>query len=198
MICSIASGTEPRSPRRSAKRAPGVGDLIAVRRFPSAAGDERRRARARDWWGADAGAQLINLSLGTSNSANAERLASAVAYATLRGALVVSARESNDVEWFPGSLPGVVGVVADATLERDVIDVRTSRRRDDGLRGVAVSAADSGRAARAQSVGRVVRRRERHGISRARRRSRGWGSARGAVPVEPARSHPEAERERLP
>jgi len=53
-------------------------------------------------WSADAGAQLINLSLGTSNFAHAERLTDAVAHAAARGALVVSARRSDDVEWLPG------------------------------------------------------------------------------------------------
>src|SRR5262245_34001784 len=72
---------------------------------------------------ADEGATIINLSLGTANAAHLERLADAVAHATTRGALVVSARRANDVDWFPGSLPSVIGVIGDDTLERDEIRV---------------------------------------------------------------------------
>ena len=66
-ISSIASATEPRSPRRSAKRVPRV-DLIAARIF------DRQLATNVDVlvrairWAADEGAQLINLSLGTDES----------------------------------------------------------------------------------------------------------------------------------
>ena len=87
-------------------------------------------------WSADAGAQLINLSLGTSNFAHAERLTDAVAHAAARGALVVSARRSDDVEWLPGSLSGVIGVVADAALARDALVVT---RLDDGTAVFAAS-----------------------------------------------------------
>lgn len=72
---------------------------------------------------ADDGAVIVNLSLGTPNAARVERLADAVAHATERGALVVSARRANDVDWFPGSLPSVVGVVSDYALDRDEIGV---------------------------------------------------------------------------
>jgi subtilisin family serine protease len=74
-------------------------------------------------WAADEGAQLINLSLGTVNPAHAEKLMPAVSYAAERGSIVVSAREWNSAAWLPGSLAGVVGVVADAELDRDEIDV---------------------------------------------------------------------------
>jgi subtilisin family serine protease len=74
-------------------------------------------------WAADEGAQLINLSLGTTNPAHAEKLAPAVRYAAERGSIVISAREWNGAVWLPGSLPGVVGVVADAEMDRDEIEV---------------------------------------------------------------------------
>ena len=79
-------------------------------------------ARAIDW-AADNGAQIINLSLGTANPAHAERLALAVRQALAKGSVVVSARESREVEWLPGGLTDVVGVAADETIERDEIDV---------------------------------------------------------------------------
>jgi subtilisin family serine protease len=74
-------------------------------------------------WSADRGARIINLSLGTANAAHAERLAGAVEYAASRGAVIVSAYESNGVEWYPGSLAGVVGVVGDLDCDRDAIDL---------------------------------------------------------------------------
>ena len=72
---------------------------------------------------ADDGAAIVNLSLGTANVAHVERLADAVAHATTRGALVVSARRANDVDCFPGSLASVIGVVSDDALDRDEIRV---------------------------------------------------------------------------
>jgi subtilisin family serine protease len=65
-------------------------------------------------WAAGRGARLVNLSVGTTNPLHEDRLAASVAHAADAGAIVVSARE-----WLPGSLPGVVSVIADAGLERD-------------------------------------------------------------------------------
>jgi subtilisin family serine protease len=107
------------------EKSPGV-DLIAARIF------DRQLATSVDvlvraiQWAADEGAQLINLSLGTTNPAHAEKLAPAVAYAAERGAVVVSAREWNGTTWLPGSLAGVVGVMADLELDRDAIDTAPS------------------------------------------------------------------------
>jgi len=104
------------------EKSPGV-DLIAARIF------DRQLATNVDIlvrairWAADEGAQLINLSLGTANHAHAETLAPAVSYAAEKGSIVVSAREWNGAAWLPGSLPGVIGVVADADLDRDEIEV---------------------------------------------------------------------------
>jgi subtilisin family serine protease len=104
------------------EKSPAV-DLIAGRIF------DRQLATNVDvlvraiCWAADQGAQLINLSLGTTNPAHAEKLAPAVSYAGERGSIVVSAREWNGATWLPGSLAGVVGVVADADLDREAIDV---------------------------------------------------------------------------
>jgi len=110
------------------EKSPGA-ELVAVRVFDRQLATNVEVLADGIVWAADAGAQLINLSLGTANFANAHRLAQAVAHATSRGALVVSARKSNDVEWLPGSLDGVVGVVADSILEREMLEVI---RRDDG------------------------------------------------------------------
>jgi subtilisin family serine protease len=111
------------------EKSPGA-ELVAVRIFDRQLATNVGVLSDAIAWSADAGARLINLSLGTANFANAHRLATAVSHAASHGALVVSARQSNDVEWLPGSLAGVVGVVADAALERDALDVS---HRDDGI-----------------------------------------------------------------
>ena len=74
-------------------------------------------------WAADNGANLINLSLGTPNMAHRELLAEAVAYASARGAHVVSARELNGQRWLPGVLDSAIGVLLDAECDRDQLGV---------------------------------------------------------------------------
>lgn len=75
-------------------------------------------------WAADNGANIINLSLGTTNPAHAERLTEATLHACRAGAVVVSAREVNGVPCLPGALPGVVGVIADEAIDRNEIETR--------------------------------------------------------------------------
>ena len=72
-------------------------------------------------WAASRGARVINLSLGTTNRTHEERLRESVTRAGDVGALVIAARESEGNVWLPGSLPGVVSVVADQRLDRDEI-----------------------------------------------------------------------------
>jgi len=117
------------------EKSPSV-EILAVRVFDRQLATNVAVLAEAIVWSADAGAQLINLSLGTSNLAHVERLADAVAHAATRGALVVSARRSGDVEWLPGSLPGVIGVVADAAVARDALVVT---RLDDGTAVFAAS-----------------------------------------------------------
>ena len=78
-------------------------------------------ARGIDWAVAR-GARLVNLSLGTANLAHESLLRDAVFRARHNlhngGVMVVSARESDGVQWLPGSLPHVIGVLADPKLER--------------------------------------------------------------------------------
>ena len=68
-------------------------------------------------------ARVINHSLGTANRAHEAALRASVERATAAGVLIVSAGESNGVEWLPGALPGVVSVTADARLERNELIV---------------------------------------------------------------------------
>ena len=97
-------------------------ELLAIRVF------DRQLATTSDLlaraivWAADHDARIINLSLGTTNTLHAERLADAVRHASARGALVVSPRESDGVPTLPGALPDVAGVTVDWQLERDEIE----------------------------------------------------------------------------
>jgi len=75
-------------------------------------------------WAAGAGANLINLSLGTANAAHRDRLAEAVEGARARGALVIAPRETEGVSLLPGSLDGVLGVLGATDGERDEIDLQ--------------------------------------------------------------------------
>jgi hypothetical protein len=99
---SIAWGTEPRRPRPSTKK-------------------HLKRASSRSK--CERGIRLINLSLGTPNEFRVPELAPAVERAVVRGAIIVSAFEFEDRLWFPGAMPGVVGVVVDARQPRDDVAV---------------------------------------------------------------------------
>jgi subtilisin family serine protease len=79
-------------------------------------------ARGIDW-AVERRARVINLSLGTPNAAHATTLGESVARAATAGAIVVSARESGGVVWLPGALEGVASVVANATLEREELEI---------------------------------------------------------------------------
>ncbi|MEZ5285502.1 MAG: S8 family serine peptidase [Vicinamibacterales bacterium] len=69
-------------------------------------------------WGAEQGASIINLSLGTANAAHAGALSDAVRAAQAAGVMVVSAGEHEGVKWLPGTLPGVVAVEVDWRMAR--------------------------------------------------------------------------------
>ncbi|MEQ1855360.1 MAG: S8 family serine peptidase [Longimicrobiales bacterium] len=79
--------------------------------------------RAIDW-ASDRGIHLINLSLGTPNEFRVPELAPAVERAVARGSIIVSAFEFEDRLWFPGAMPGVVGVVVDARQPREDVTVQ--------------------------------------------------------------------------
>lgn len=94
-------------------------DLYAVRVFEgSLSAASAQLVRAIDW-ASERGIRLINLSLGTANPAREASLRAAVDRATQRGAMVVSACESDGRQWFPGSLPDAVRVIVDWECTRD-------------------------------------------------------------------------------
>src|SRR5262245_2697277 len=70
-------------------------------------------------------AAVINLSLGTAETAHRGRLEAAIAATHRAGSVVVSAHDDNGTQWLPGSLDGVVGVKADWTCDRHGYRVST-------------------------------------------------------------------------
>ena len=107
------------------EKAPAA-EIIAIKIFDrtlaaSAHGLARAIERA-----ADEGADLINLSLGTTNPAHAELLQATVTRARVHGALVVSAGEQAGVPSLPGSLRGVVAVSVDWDIDRDEVAVEAA------------------------------------------------------------------------
>jgi len=78
--------------------------------------------RAIDW-ATERGVRLVNLSLGTPNEFRQPELTPAVERAVARGVIIVSAQEHDDMLWYPGSMPGVVGVVMDAHQPRESVSV---------------------------------------------------------------------------
>ena len=68
-------------------------------------------------------AAVINLSLGTSNTAHTRSLAEVVDRANRSGALLVGALDEGGVQWLPGSLDGVIPVRLDWQCERDAYRV---------------------------------------------------------------------------
>lgn len=117
------------------EKAPRV-DLLAVRIFDRVLATNPVVLARAIAWSAEQGASFINLSLGTSNPAHARLLQDAVDRASGLGATVISAAQHEDVDWFPGSLPGAVGVVLDWDCPREAIRPRAT---GDGRRVYAAS-----------------------------------------------------------
>lgn len=74
-------------------------------------------------WAVERGIRLVNLSLGTPNHFRKLELAPAVEAAVDAGTIIVSAAEHDGRLWYPGSMPGVVGVVMDAEQPRAEVSV---------------------------------------------------------------------------
>jgi hypothetical protein len=104
------------------EKAPAI-ELVSVKVFDRSLATSADVLARAITWAASHDVRLINLSLGTANPERAETLRAAVEHAASRGAIVVSARESDGVEWLPGSLPGVAGVLADWECERESLAI---------------------------------------------------------------------------
>jgi hypothetical protein len=70
-------------------------------------------------WCLKSGMDIVNLSLGSTNPANADMFRHIAAKASAAGMLLVSARQAEGVDCYPGCLPGVFAVEADWDLPRD-------------------------------------------------------------------------------
>ncbi len=70
-------------------------------------------------WAIDAGADLINLSLGTTNESHRPALEIAVDHAVEQRALIVAAAPTAAECWLPGGLPGVAAVGLDWSIPRE-------------------------------------------------------------------------------
>lgn len=78
--------------------------------------------RAIDW-AVERRIRLVNMSLGTANRFRAPELGPAIERAVGAGTVIVAAHEHDGTLWYPGALPGVVGVVAEAAQPRDAVDL---------------------------------------------------------------------------
>lgn len=78
-------------------------------------------------WSVEHRMDVVNLSLGTTNSAHRERFAEVIARRRQRGPVLVAARDVDGVPAFPGSLPGVIGVDLDWDCPRDEYHFRSVR-----------------------------------------------------------------------
>ena len=67
----------------------------------------------------EAGAHLINLSLGTANRDHEEALTRVVERAIRSGVIVIAAGEQDGVRWLPGALRGVWPVILDWSIPRE-------------------------------------------------------------------------------
>jgi subtilisin family serine protease len=84
----------------------------------------------------DAGAHLVNLSLGTRNRDHERALADVVARLTAAGVKVIAAGVQDGSRWLPGALPGVWPVTMDWTIPRDECRMSIA---DDGSLGLRAS-----------------------------------------------------------
>ena len=118
MTSSTESATAPQQQPRFMRRLPDA-QLWVIKVF------ERELAtsvpvlvRAIDW-ATERGIRLVNMSLGTPNRLRTPELGPAIERAFRAGTVIVSAHEHEGALWYPGALPGVVGVVADVDQPRD-------------------------------------------------------------------------------
>lgn len=99
------------------EKAPRAG-ILAVKIFDRSLSTSIGQLVAGLEWALDHCADVINLSLGTSNPAHREKLEPVIDRALRAGCRVVSARTIGGTASYPGSMTGVIGVRADAGLPR--------------------------------------------------------------------------------
>ena len=100
------------------EKAPGA-ELFAIKVF-----DRELRATGNALvtalrWARAQRIHIINLSLGTTNTAHEQALAEEVDAAVSAGIVIIAAAPQPDRRWLPGALPGVIGVSPDMSLPRE-------------------------------------------------------------------------------
>jgi subtilisin family serine protease len=159
------------------EKAPAA-DCYAIRIFETRLSASAATLIAAIDWAVFARVHVINLSLGTSNTAHEPAFAAAVARASAAGVAIVAARDDDGVTWLPGSLPGVIQVQTDWECPRD----RFRITRVDGQTVFRASGF-------ARPISGVDPRRNLHGISFAVANVTGFlacalSAARGAPPQD--------------
>ena len=104
------------------EKAPGA-ELFAVRVFPDRLRTSAVALAAAIDWAAERRVHLVNLSLGTLREEHAGMLEAAVERLGAAGGVVVAAAEADGQRWWPGSLPGALGVVMDEDCPRGCVAV---------------------------------------------------------------------------
>jgi hypothetical protein len=102
----------------------GEADYFAVKVFDSSLRTTARALFCAIEWSIARRMDIINMSLGTSNAAHAERFHELVQEAVDAGISLVAAREAGGQACFPGCLPGVFAVGLDEQCERNAYRVQ--------------------------------------------------------------------------
>jgi len=87
--------------------------LLPVRVFHDALRASATALVAAIGWCVDAGADIVNLSLGSQNPAHRDAFVRAAEDAAAAGVVLVAARSVDGISCWPGALPGVIGVELD-------------------------------------------------------------------------------------
>lgn len=106
-------------------------ELYAIRVFESTLATSVPTLVRAIEWAIEREVRIVNLSLGTPNDTHEDELVRVVERAAEKGTIIVSAREYEDRLWYPGCLPGVVGVFLDWDHPRD--SVRAERLEGEGV-----------------------------------------------------------------
>ena len=113
------------------EKAPAA-DIFAVRVFEDRLRTSMQALVAAVDWAVERRIRVVNLSLGTLREEHAGMLNEAVERLGRAGGVVVAAAEADGQQWWPGSLPSAVGVVMDAAVPRECVEVRGAGSDEDG------------------------------------------------------------------
>ncbi len=102
----------------------GEADYFAVKVFDGSLRTTARALFCAIEWAIARRMDIINMSLGTSNAAHADRFRELVQQAVDAGISLVAAREAGGQTCFPGCVPGVFAVGLDEQCDRNAYRVR--------------------------------------------------------------------------